>query len=174
MGTTATPPRMPEYVLPEFTRSLRALAVPSAPGSDHDRVFAPLIQARTAAHRVQALEGQVAAFDAARLEREMRGVIEALAAERHPRSAPDRRALAAELETLAAPLWKALAVLQRSASEARTAPAADRHAAWQRWTGAVQRVFNAADDWWRAALPALGDPRGRRGAFWRRVLRRSR
>ena len=30
---------MPEYELPEFTRSLRALAVPSTPGSDHDRVF---------------------------------------------------------------------------------------------------------------------------------------
>jgi hypothetical protein len=41
---------MPEYELPEFTRSLRALAVPSQPGSDHDRVFKPLIQARTAAH----------------------------------------------------------------------------------------------------------------------------
>ena len=164
---------MPEITLPEFTRSLRALAVPSAPGSDHDEVFGPLIQARGAAHRAHAMEGQLAAFDAARLEREWRAAIERFAAVRHARSAPDRRALAAELELLAAPLWRALAALQRAASEARKAPAGDRAVAWQRWTVAVQLVFNTADDWWRAALPVLGDPRGRRGALWRRVLRRA-
>ena len=164
---------MPEYVLPEFTRSLRALAVPSAPGSDHDAVFRPLIQARGAAHRVQALEGQVAAFDATRLEREWREVIAGLAAARQPRSPPDRRALAAEIETLAAPLWRALTQLQKAAAEARTAAPDARFAAWERWTAAVQQVFNTADDWWRAALPVLGDPRDRRGGLWRRVLRRT-
>jgi len=86
---------MPEFELPEFTRSLRALAVPSQPGSDHDRVFKPLIQARTAAHKVQSVEAQVAAFDPARLEREWREAITALASARHARSAPDRRALEA-------------------------------------------------------------------------------
>jgi len=163
---------MPDFVLPEFTRSLRALAVPSAPGSDHDAVFRPLIQARTAAHKVQALEGQLAAFDAARLEREWREVIARLAGARHQRSAPDRRALEAELDALAAPLWKALAEMQRAAVSARKAPADGRVQAWERWTEAVQLVFNAADDWWRAALPVLGDSRGRRGALWRRVLGR--
>ena len=164
---------MPEYVLPEFTRSLRALAVPSAPGSDHDVVFRPLIQARTAAHRVPALDGQVAAFDAVRLEREWREAIGALAAARQARSAADQRALVAEIETLAAPLWRALAQLRRAAAEARKAAPEARFAAWERWTCAVQQVFNAADDWWRAALPVLNDPRGRRGALWRRVLRRA-
>lgn len=165
---------MPEapYVLPEFTRSLRALAVPSAPGSDHDRIFAPLIQARTQANRVQSLEAQVAAFDAARLERAWREAIAALAADRHLRSAPDRRALVAELEELGAPVWRALARLQVAASAARLAPADGRQVAWEQWVAAVRRVFEAADDWWRAALPVLGDPRGRRGALWRRVLRR--
>lgn len=163
---------MPEYVLPEFTRSLRALAVPSAPGSDHDAVFRPLIHARGAAHRVQALEGQVAAFDATRLEREWREVIAGLAAARHPGSPPDRRALIAEIETLAAPLWRALAQLSKAAAEARKAAPDARFAAWERWTAAVQQVFNTADDWWRATLPVLGDPRGARGSLWRRVLRR--
>lgn len=163
---------MPEFILPEFTRSLRALAVPSAPGSDHDRVFAPLLQARTSAHRVQTFEARLSAFDAVRLERAWREVITALATDRHPRSAPDRRALAAELEELAAPLWRALAALARSAAAARTAPVASRQAAWQHWVDAVQQVFNRADDWWRAALPVLGDPRGRRGSLWRRILRR--
>ena len=164
---------MPEFTLPEFTRSLRALAVPSAPGSDHDRVFKPLIQARTAAHKVHAVEAQVAAFDAARLEREWREAITAFASDRHARSAPDRRALEAELDTLAAPLWSALQTLQQSAADTRTVTAADRKTSWDRWVLAVQQVFNTADDWWRAVLPVLGDSRGRSGALWRRVLRRS-
>lgn len=164
---------MPEYELPEFTRSLRALAVPSAPGSDHDRVFKPLIQARTAAHKVQSVEAQVAAFDPARLEREWREAITALASARHAASAPDRRALEAELDTLAAPVWAALRALQQAGAAAKGAGADQRRAAWAKWVEAVQRTFDAADDWWRAALPVLGDARGRRGALWRRILRRS-
>lgn len=164
---------MPEYDLPEFTRSLRALAVPSAPGSDHDRVFKPLIAARTAANKVQSVDAQVAAFDPARLEREWREAIAALADERHKGSAPDRRALEAELDTLASPVWGALHALQLAGSAARAATADQRQAAWSKWVDAVQRTFNAADDWWRAALPVLGDSRGRQGALWRRVLRRS-
>lgn len=163
---------MPEFTLPEFTRSLRALAVPSASGSDHDRVFKPLIQARTAAHKVHALDAQVAAFDATRLEREWREAIAAFAAVRHGRSAPDRRALEAELDTLGAPLWSALQALQQSAAATRTVAVAERKAAWERWVLAVRHVFDTADDWWRAVLPVLGDSRGRSGAFWRRVLRR--
>ena len=163
---------MPEFTLPEFTRSLRALAVPSAPGSDHDRVFKPLIQARTAAHKVHAVDAQVAAFDATRLEREWREAIAAFAAVRHGRSAPDRRALEAELDTLASPLWSALQALQQSAAATRTVAVAERKAAWERWVLAVQHVFDTADDWWRAVLPVLGDSRGRSGALWRRVLRR--
>lgn len=163
---------MPEFTLPEFTRSLRALAVPSASGSDHDRVFKPLIQARTAAHKVHAVDAQVAAFDATRLEREWREAIAAFAAVRHGRSAPDRRALEAELDTLGAPLWSALQALQQSAAATRTVAVAERKAAWERWVLAVQHVFDTADDWWRAVLPVLGDSRGRSGALWRRVLRR--
>jgi hypothetical protein len=166
-------PETSEYELPEFTRSLRALAVPSAPGSDHDRVFAPLLQARTTAHRVRGPEAQAAAFDAARLEREWRAAIAQLAAARHARSAPDRRALEAELDELAAPLWAALGHLQDSAAAMRLASPGQRRARWERWVARVQAVFDAADDWWRLALPVLGDPRGRRGALWRRVLRRS-
>lgn len=165
---------MPEYQLPEFTRSLRALAVPSTPGSDHDRVFKPLIAARTAAQKVQSVDAQVAAFDPARLEREWREAIAALATARHAASAPDRRALEAELDTLAAPVWAALRVLQAAGASARAATPDQRRALWQRWVDAVQRTFDAADDWWRAALPVLGDSRGRRGALWRRVLGRSR
>ncbi len=163
---------MPEFTLPEFTRSLRVLAVPSAEGSDHDRVLRPLITARTAAHKVQSVDAQVAAFDATRLERDWREAIGAFAAARHAKSAPDRRALEAELDLLAAPLWKSLRAMQEAGAAARAARTDERQAAWTRWVRAVQQVFDAADDWWRNALPVLGDPRGRRGALWRRVLGR--
>ncbi len=69
---------MPECVLPDFTRSLRGLAVPSAAGSAHDWVCNRLIQARTAANRVHTVEVQVAAFDAVRLERGFRDAITGL------------------------------------------------------------------------------------------------
>jgi hypothetical protein len=164
---------MPEFDLPEFTRSLRALAVPSAPGSDHDRIFAPLLQARITANRVKGPEAQVAAFDATRLEREWRAAIAQLAASRHPKSAPDRRALEAELELLGEPLWDALARLNSTAAALRLAGPESRRAAWERWVAAVQQVFECADDWWRLSLPVLGDSRGRRGSLWRRILRRS-
>jgi hypothetical protein len=164
---------MPEFILPEFTRSLRALAVPSAPGSDHDRIFAPLIQARAAAHKVHAMEAQLAAFDATRLERSWRETIAQLAKERQPRSAPDRRALQAELEELGAPAWAALARLQAAAGAARTAAADGRRPAWDRWVLAVQRLFEAVDDWWREAEPVLAASRRARPSFWRRLLRRN-
>jgi len=164
---------MPEFTLPEFTRSLRALAVPSAPGSDHDLIFAPLIQARTMAHRASSMEAQLAAFDAARLERAWRAAITTLATARHKRLAPDQRALAAELELLGDPVWEALAAMGAAAEKAKLAKKDERRASWERWVVCVQLVFNQADDWWRAALPALSDARGRRGALWRRVLRRT-
>ncbi|MBX3133940.1 MAG: hypothetical protein KF689_11235 [Gemmatimonadaceae bacterium] len=163
----------PEFTLPEFTRSLRALAVPSAPGSDHDVIFAPLLEARRAAHRASSVEQQVAAFEAGKLERAWRGAIASLAERRHGKSLPDRRALGAELELLAAPVWTSLAELKSEAERLKLAKADQRAAAWAQWVTAVQGVFRAADAWWERALPVLADSRGRQGGFWRRVLRRS-
>lgn len=163
----------PEFTLPEFTRSLRALAVPSAPGSDHDVIFAPLLEARRAAHRATSLEQQVAAFEAGKLERAWRGAIASLAERRHGESLPDRRALGAELELLAAPVWVALTALKSDAERLKLAKGDQRHAAWEQWISALHTVFRAADAWWERALPVLADSRGRQGGFWRRVLRRS-
>jgi hypothetical protein len=160
----------PEYPLPEFTRSLRALAVPSAPGSDHDVVFTPLIEARRAAQRATSLEQQLTAFDGTKLDRAWRGSIVTLAERKQPRTLPDRRALAAELELLATPLWTALRDLDKQAAVVRAASADAKRAAWEQWIEQVRRVFRAADEWWESSLPALADPRGRRGVLWRRVL----
>ena len=172
MATTGTAPVTPEYPLPEFTRSLRALAVPSAPGSDHDVIVLPLLEARRAAQRATSLEQQLAAFDATRLDRAWRGAIATLAERRRPKSLPDRRALGAELELLAEPVWEALAELRRRAEATRLARGyAARRPAWERWVEGVRALFRSADAWWEAALPTLADSRGRDGAFWRRVLR---
>lgn len=164
----------PDYPLPEFTRSLRALGVPSQSGSDHDVVFAPLLEARRAAERAGSVDQQLAAFDAGKLERAWRGGIATLAQRRERLSVADRRALAAELELLAEPVWRALVELKRAADATRLARPEDRRAAWEHWVEELRRVFRAADDWWGHALPALADPQGRRGAFWRRVLRTAR
>lgn len=161
----------PEFTLPEFTRSLRALAVPSAPGSDHDVIFTPLLEARRAAHKAGSVEQQVAAFEAGKLERGWRGAIASLAERRHAKSLPDRRALAAELELLASPLWRELALLKARADALRLAKAESRQVAWGQWVEQLHVIFRAADAWWELSLPVLADPRGRRGAFWRRVLR---
>lgn len=161
---------MPEFTLPEFTRSLRALAVPSAPGSDHELAFAPFLQARALAHRAVSMEAQIAAFDAARIERALRSAIAALAERKHARSAPDRRSLEAELELLAAPVFASLASMNAAAELAKRARTDDRRAAWEVWVDSVRVMFRAADDWWAEAIPALADARGRRGALWRRVI----
>lgn len=161
----------PEFELPEFTRSLRALAVPSAPGSDHDVIFTPLLEARRAAHKATSVEQQIAAFEAGKLERRWRGAIVSLAERRHSKSLPDRRALAAELELLAAPVWRELTILKERGEVLRLATPESRQTLWTQWVEQLHVLFRAADAWWELALPVLADPRGRRGAFWRRVLR---
>lgn len=161
----------PEFTLPEFTRSLRALAVASAPGSDHDVIFTPLLEARRAAHKATSVEQQLAAFDAGTLERGWRNAIASLAERRHSKSLPDHRALAAELELLAAPVWRELEELHTCAERVRLGTAEARRADWTLWVAQLHVMFRAADAWWELSLPVLADPRGRRGAFWRRVLR---
>ncbi|HRN53833.1 MAG TPA: hypothetical protein PK788_10070 [Gemmatimonadaceae bacterium] len=138
----------PEYPLPEFTRSLRALAVASAPDSDHDVVFAPLLEARRAAHRATSLDQQLAAFDAPRLERGWRGAIATLAERRFPKSLPDRRAVAAELELLARPLWARVESLKAAAERTKLARSDAKRDAWTAWVAELQLLFRAADAWW--------------------------
>lgn len=137
----------PEFALPEFTRSLRALAVPSASGADHDVAFAPLLEARRAAHKATSVDQQLAAFDAGKLERAWRGGIASLAERRHPKSLPERRAMAAELDLLGEPLWRELAVLKEVADRAKLARAEDRHPLWTQWVAQLHVLFRTADAW---------------------------
>jgi hypothetical protein len=143
----------------------------SAPGSDHDQWFDALLAARRLAEESRTVETQRRAFDAARLTRHAQLTRESWAAARFS-DAPDRRALEAELEELAAPYSAALRQLEHAALRLRQAPAELQFETWRRWAKIVQRAFRAADDVWTLTIPVLADSRGAKGSFWRRILRR--
>ncbi len=157
--------------LPEFTRSLRGFAgMDSIGDADHDLVFGPLLTARKAAARVSGAEGQLAAFDAPRLRGSLRDALAAMAADRFPSSAADRRALAARLEEPAAPVLQALDRVEREAALVRLASTPTRRASWLVWVDAVRALFRGADRFWTDAHPVLGDVRAGAARTRRRVL----
>ena len=158
---------------PELTRNLRGFGPQRArPGSDHDRFFGPLLDARRTAESIARPVDQLRAFDAPALRASAEAALAGFAAARFPESAPDRRALDAELGEIAAPLWASLDALERAAALVRSSADDDRFVRWRDWAGAVRDVYAAADRAWVAALPALADSRGRTGRLWRRVLGR--
>jgi hypothetical protein len=174
----AEPPGEPAdepYGFPEVTRALRAFGSRRGlPGSDHDRFFAPLVEALRAAretHATGAAWRTVNAVDVPRVEAAVRAALAVLAAERAAGSPPDARALEAELEELCEPLFAALGALAERADLVRASDDAARPAAWRAWAAGMASAFAAADRAWIAALPALADARGGRGRLWRRVLR---
>jgi hypothetical protein len=157
--------------LPELTHHLRALGSERArPGSDHDRFYGPLLAARRSAQVIASPADQLRAFDAALLRDGAEQALADFAAARFPDAAPDRRALHAELDEIAEPLWRSLAALERAHDAAQSSPDDTLFVRWRAWAAAVRAVFVAADRVWLAALPALADSRGREGRLWRRVL----
>ena len=160
--------------LPELTRPLRSLGSRRARlGSEHDRFFAPLLAARRRGERATDLRARLRAFDAAAIAAELDEAMGDFAKDRFPRSAPDRRALEAELQEISTPLRTALAALEVYASRAGDLPGAEDSAfvRWRSWCGAVQEVFDRADSCWVAFGAVLGEAPPRRRPLWRRVLR---
>ena len=158
-------------VLPEFTRTMRSLGSRRGHlGTDHDRFFAGLLAARRAAEGFVEPESRLAAFDARRLSQALTTLLTELASERYPESAPDRRALEAELLEHAERVFAALDALGEAADEVRASASAARLAQWRNWTRAAHRLFEESDRCWLAVRPALADaplPAPRR-RFWRR------
>jgi hypothetical protein len=170
------------FALPELTRGLRAFGSPRAlPGSDHDRFFAPLIDALRivrAGHERALAAGvlgkpwrAVESLDATRAEAGVRAAIAELAANRFPTAAPDRRALEAELLDESDELLLALVALGTSERRLTAAPDETRVGAWRGWSSALAAAFAAADRSWTRSLPALCDSRGAEGRLWRRTLK---
>jgi hypothetical protein len=158
--------------LPEFTRTMRSLGSRRGDiGTEHDRFFAGLLAARRAAEGFVEPESRLAAFDPRRLSQALTTLLGELAAERYPESAPDRRALEAELLEHAERVYAAFDALGEAADRVRASASSTRLAEWRRWTWAAQRVFDEADRCWMAVLPSLRDapvPAARR-RFWRRA-----
>jgi hypothetical protein len=158
--------------LPELTRTMHGLGSRRGrPGAEHDRFFAGLLAARRSAEGFTEPESRLAAFDARRLTQSINAILSELAAERFPESAPDRRALEAELLEYAERLQLAIDALGSAADAVRAGNNAVRLARWRDWTRAAQRVFEEADRCWIAVLPALSAApvRPPRRTLWKRA-----
>jgi hypothetical protein len=148
--------------LPELTRTLRAFGSRRR-GSDarptyaaeQRRFFAPLLEARRRALGADA-EDVIAAFDAATLAKAFSRILEQFAAERYAAAGPARRALSAELEDAAEPLFAALESLSGIAAAASRS--VDDLRAWRAWTAELRAAYEAADRVWVALGPALDAP----------------
>jgi hypothetical protein len=168
--------REPEQ-LPELTLALRTLGSRRGrrgAGPEHERFFAPLLEARRAAARAGDVETAVRSFDAARLTSTFDKTIRSIAVDRAPSNrAPARRALEARLLERAEPLRDALTELGHLAEELLQADDASQDVAWERWAVQLRVVFECADRCWPgidAALSATSPPR--RGSFARLFRRR--
>jgi len=158
--------------LPELTRPLRTLGSRRGRlGIDHDRFFAPLLAARRRGERASDRQGRLRAFEGAGIRAALESAIADFAKARFPRRAPDRRALEAELQELAAPLMTSLEALDVYAGRATEEDTeSTTFVRWRSWCGAVQDVFERADRCWLAFGPVLGEAPVRR-PLWRRMLR---
>ena len=156
--------------LPELTRTLRAFgssrARTSTPGgrstdaSEQQRFFAPLLEARRAAASVEVTQS-MRAFDVAALTAAMEQTLRQFAADHHDQPGPARRALEAELEEIAEPLFERLRALNASATGALAE--ADDLRLWREWSLQLRMTFEAADRVW-IALDAVLDAAHRSAA----------
>ena len=143
---------------PELTRALRAVgARRGAPGEEHDRLFAPLLEARARAERAPGWRAQVEAFAPDVLRAAWADALAGFATLRHPASPPDRRALEAALAETMESAESCLGRLQRAADALLADGDAVRLRRWRAWLDEVARLFGEADRCWLAALRELGE-----------------
>jgi hypothetical protein len=142
--------------LPELARSHRLLG--SRRGGNVDlqvKFLAPLLQARKRLEGESDLDARVATFDARALRERVSAALQGLAKDAYPTSAPDRRALEAELEEAMASLFSGIDSMESKARAFRDAPEAVRFMAWRDWVSAVSNVFAVADSGWARASRLL-------------------
>ena len=163
--------------LGEMTRGLRSLGARrrgAASGGEQSRFFAPLLKARRLAEKARAGRGPdpLAAFDGEALREAIGSAVAELARERYPTSAPDRRALEAELEECAEPLLGGMSSIIEVANAVRRGPDDSRLVHWRAWSREVRTLFERADRCWVAMAPVLENaPPPPHQPWWRRALR---
>jgi len=144
--------------LPEMARGLRALGLERGQHAGAQvRFFAPLLQARRRLEGDEPLDWKVAGFDVAVLAERMRGVLAAMALERHAERAPFRRACEAGLFDATEPMFRALSELGAVAREVHEGVDARRFVTWRRWAAQLRVVFVQADRAWHAVAGVLSD-----------------
>jgi hypothetical protein len=142
--------------LPELARGHRLLG--SRRGGPVDlqaKFLAPFLHGRRRLEEVADLDTRVAALDATLLRERMATALQAIAGLTYPSSAPDRRALEAELDESMSPLFRSLALMEVKARAFRDAPEALRFVAWRAWVVTVASVFAHADSSWARAAQLL-------------------
>ncbi|HEX6966356.1 MAG TPA: hypothetical protein VF166_11190 [Gemmatimonadaceae bacterium] len=146
--------------LPEVTRSLRALGSPrAAPTPEHDRFFAPLLEARRVAEGTTELDEVLRAFEPKALRAGILQRLSMFAAERYPDDPPERRALEAELHECAETLCARFDALARCAEGVRASGESERFVAWRAWARELMRTFECADECWLALRMVLVESR---------------
>lgn len=159
--------------MPEMTRSLRALGAGShAGGEEHDRFFAPLLEARVIAERAPNRVAMRAAFDAPALRALTEHVLEEIAADRYPSQAGEKRALEAELTDAARELFARIAELEVAQTALGSCDDSERFVRWREWSEALRNVFRGADTSWIAIRPVLSEDRRSSPSLWRRIVGR--
>lgn len=147
-----------ELQVGEMLRASRTLGSRRArPGTDHDTFFAPFLAARRslAAREDLSPMGSLDLPEVRLLRPKVVEALSSIAASHFPEQPADRRALVAELDDCAAPLFGALDRLDAAAEDVRAAGSRNRYVAWREWRRALAECFLRAESSWMATLPAL-------------------
>ncbi len=144
--------------LPEVARALRALGLAhGAAAEDHARFVAPFLQGRRRLESGEPVDWLVAGFDAGTLAERTRGVLAAMAMQRHAERPPHRRAFEARLHDACERLFVSLDKVGAAAAAVHAAADATRFEAWRAWAGTVQALFAETERAWRDVARHLAD-----------------
>jgi hypothetical protein len=124
------------------------------------RYFAPLLKARRRLEEEFHLESRLDTFDAERLKLQVANSLTAFARELCPHSAPDRRAMEAELFDASEAFFAALQRVGAAAENWRDGSDSRRFELWREWIREVDSLFRAADRSWIAAAPLIATSAG--------------
>lgn len=135
--------------VPELARSHRRLGSQRGGAVELQAKFlAPFMQVRRDLQAERDLDRRVTSLKAAVLRERLNGVLDGIASEAHPSSAPDRRGLRAELDEVAAPLFEAIDGVERAAREFSVMAEEQRFDGWRAWIDRVAVLFSRADLAW--------------------------
>ncbi len=164
--------------LPELTLALRTLGSRRrrrGEGNEHERFFAPFLEARRAAARAPDVATAIGAFDADRLNGALDKTLRALAADHVASGRPAaRRALEARLQERVVPIREAISELTELSDALLIADEDARPEAWRTRADQQHRIIACAHRCWPAVVAALAGGAPPRRGWLARLFRRPR